>query len=295
MKPPFSYYGGKQRIASKICQLLPPHAVYVEPFCGGAAVMFSKGIPPGNSDYYREVLNDTNKLVINFYLVLQDPLLAHQLIDRIEYTLYSKDEYDLAEKICKQPIADMVDSAWAWFCNIQMSFGNVTNSGWGRGVFGRNLAVTFYNKRSALKPITDRMQSCHIESINALDCIKKWDSPQTLFYCDPPYPNTDQGCYKGYTQDDFVALIDALYQIKGSAVLSCYDNVVVPSGWVKHEFQARMSSANGKSRTSESIKRVECVWIKPTTEQSREMLLKPMKKNKLWIDTRASEQLSFLD
>lgn len=40
-----SYYGGKQRLASKIIQYIPPHTVYVEPFCGGCAVMFKKGLP----------------------------------------------------------------------------------------------------------------------------------------------------------------------------------------------------------------------------------------------------------
>ena len=46
MRTPISYYGGKQRMASKIVALMPPHTVYVEPFFGGGAVFFAKPVPP---------------------------------------------------------------------------------------------------------------------------------------------------------------------------------------------------------------------------------------------------------
>lgn len=49
-----SYYGGKQRLASKIIELIPKHVTYVEPFAGGAAIFFNKPlVKRGNN--YREV------------------------------------------------------------------------------------------------------------------------------------------------------------------------------------------------------------------------------------------------
>ncbi len=42
MKTPLSYYGGKQQLASKIVSLIPTHKIYVEPFIGGAALMFCR-------------------------------------------------------------------------------------------------------------------------------------------------------------------------------------------------------------------------------------------------------------
>lgn len=72
MKPLLSYYGGKQRLVSKILPYIEaiPHTLYAEPFCGGAALLFAK--PKRivtNTDFYREAINDINKLVTNFYRV----------------------------------------------------------------------------------------------------------------------------------------------------------------------------------------------------------------------------------
>lgn len=42
MRTPISYYGGKQTMLKHILPLIPPHHIYTEAFCGGAAVLFAK-------------------------------------------------------------------------------------------------------------------------------------------------------------------------------------------------------------------------------------------------------------
>jgi DNA adenine methylase len=54
VKPPFTYYGSKGRMAPWIASLLPEHRLYFEPFAGSAAVLFAK--PPR----IHEVLNDVS-------------------------------------------------------------------------------------------------------------------------------------------------------------------------------------------------------------------------------------------
>ena len=65
MKTPITYYGGKQNMVSVILPLIPKHNLYCEPFLGGGAIFFSK--PKSNV----EVINDTNREVVNFYRVVQ--------------------------------------------------------------------------------------------------------------------------------------------------------------------------------------------------------------------------------
>ena len=113
MKPFFSYYGGKQRIASKIIPLIPKHTVYCEPFAGGASILFLKPYPETQTHNYREVINDLNCLVYNFYDQLRDnPVELQRLIN---CTGYCAKTYKKSVKICKQEqIINPLDSAWAF-------------------------------------------------------------------------------------------------------------------------------------------------------------------------------------
>ena len=65
MKTPITYYGGKQSMLSIILPMIPEHNLYCEPFFGDGAVFFTK--EPSKI----EVINDTNREVVNFYRVAQ--------------------------------------------------------------------------------------------------------------------------------------------------------------------------------------------------------------------------------
>ena len=72
IRRPFNYYGGKVRMAPKIIPYMPPHTVYVEPFCGAAAVLFRKGRPPIANTRYCEVINDLESTVVRIFRALRD-------------------------------------------------------------------------------------------------------------------------------------------------------------------------------------------------------------------------------
>lgn len=120
MKPALSYYGGKQLIADHIVALLPPHTGYVEPFCGGATILFKK---PKSMSHF-EVLNDLNDWVITFYRVMQDEHDAMRLKRMIDWTPHSKAEHTRAANILKNGSDDPVKTAWAVWVQCNMSFVN---------------------------------------------------------------------------------------------------------------------------------------------------------------------------
>jgi DNA adenine methylase len=267
MRPPISYYGGKQRMASKIVPLIPKHTVYVEPFAGGAAVMFAKPWPKvTNPDHYREVINDLDGRIINFYKQLRDN--GEGLIRRIQLTPYSEREHAEA-KTRMESEADPLERARFYYVNVMQSFTNRISGGWRRGVFGNNLAVTNLNKVAQLPEYLERMGGVHFSNQDALEVIRQWDSPQTFFYCDPPYPGTDQGHYEGYTIEDFANLVKALDNCQGSFILSNYEQPGIPIDWERFEFSAYSSASrkgkvgvdrSKKAERHEWRKRSEVVW-----------------------------------
>lgn len=279
MKPVISYYGGKLRQASNIVSLIPKHTVYVEPFAGGAAIFFAKPWPEvGNSNHYREYLNDTDERLINFYRVLQTPKKREALIERLSLTLFSEAEYAKAKDL---ESGSDVDRAWAYYVNIQQSFTNKLNGGWGRTVYSANQQATWANKVSRLPEYLDRMSSVGVTCDDALTIIQQLDSPQTFFYCDPPYPGTDQGHYEGYTVEDFQALVKTLNQCQGSFILSNYEQprVTMPDDWERFEFETTASSRGRKGydrsqkrdESDQNRQRTEVVWrrfnrVKPRPE-----------------------------
>ena len=269
IKPLVSYYGGKQKIASKILSYFPKHAVYVEPFCGGAALLFSKPVlNTGTSSDYRECINDINNHLITLYRVAK--LNGDELIKMIESTPYSQSEWFRAKSILKNGASDL-EIAWATYIQCNCSFAAKIGSTWAISKCSKNCAYTWYNCKQRLKEQIDRLEKVHISCEDALKCIDRWDSPHTLFYCDPPYPSTEQGHYKGYTQTDFETLLNKLSTIKGSFILSCYPNDAVPKEWKKIEFNTIMSVSRDKSIPKE---RIDCIWIKESTQIPRKKILK---------------------
>jgi len=244
-KTPISYYGGKQKLLSTILTKIPDHTLYCEPFLGGAAIFFGK--EPSKV----EVINDTNKELINFYRVCKEKFLELQSLVRI--TLHSRSAHKDAVTINANPhLFDDVRRAWAVWVLSSQSFCAMLDGTWGYDKSKRTTTNKISNKREQFtEDLAIRLQDAQIECADALYIIQSRDNPESFFYCDPPYFNSDCGHYDGYSIDDFEALLKTLSGIKGKFLLSSYPSPILmkfakANGWHQWSFESGVS-VNNKS------------------------------------------------
>ena len=140
-------------------------------------------------------------------------------------------------------------------------------------MFGNNSAAAWCGKVGALGKYFKRLEKVFISCDDALKVIKQWDSPQTFFYCDPPYLGADQGHYSGYSVGDFQNLIDTLNSCEGSFLVSCYNcDVSIPEDWEKFEFSAYSSAK--KNSNKQTGARTEVVYSRFNRVRPRDEIVK---------------------
>lgn len=217
---PITYYGGKQYLAKIIAPIvnMAKASCYVEPFCGGAAVLFAI------DKHQVEAINDHNNNVHAFWNSLKNK--PNELIDLCEKrALYSERFYHLAKGIVKKNsgITDDIERGWAFFYLSRTSFGSNMGSGlsWDTK---RNVTGRLTNRIATLNIVANRISQVCIHEQDALEIINKYDREQTIFYIDPPYVGANQGCYSGYKKENLLELMERLRDLEGFFVLSGYSS-----------------------------------------------------------------------
>lgn len=240
LRTPITYYGGKQKLLSEILPLIPKHKLYCEPFVGGAAVFFGKE----PSDL--EVINDTNKELINFYQVCKNRF--HDLQALVKVTLHSRLLHDDAWSVYNKPhLHDEIRRAWAVWVLSTQSFSAKLDGSWGFDKAKKSTSLKIHNRREQFnEELAIRLQTAQIECADALYIIKSRDAVETFFYVDPPYYNSNMGHYDGYSEADFEELLLTLANIKGKFILSSYPSELLKkytkeNAWKTKEIEQRVN------------------------------------------------------
>jgi len=251
------YAGGKGHLARKHLELIPPHKCYVEVFGGMATLLFNKR--PSEVEVYNDVWGE----VVNFFRVLRDDEKWKILQEKLLLTPYSREEFEFCRDSTNSGIDD-IERARRFYVKIGQSFGGKM------GVFGYgplvNISKSFFNKIEMFGFFHKRLTNVNIENLDFEELIRKYDTPDTFFYCDPPYVEHNAGVdFLGMGLEDHKRLVDVLLSIRGKALLCGYDNdvyrVLGDNGWRKLEIVIPTAITNPKQTGRVRKLRSEYVWF----------------------------------
>jgi DNA adenine methylase len=260
LKSPVNRFGGKYYLRDFLVQHIPQHTLYCEPFCGAGHLLFSKA--PSQV----EILNDIDSHLIDFFKVIKDHEKKQKLIEILEYMPYSRSLWQELRLHWKQGIipGDPVEASAQWlYLNKTCFSGDQKRGGFAvPSITGRNPIQSFRNAIEGLEDIAGRLRNVCVENLPYDECIKRYDSENTLFYCDPPYLNAEHYYGKdSFSQDDHRALAEILHGIKGKAMVSHYQNSLYDElykGW--HRYEHESFKGSHKSTGEVKPKTVEILY-----------------------------------
>ena len=258
----FGWYGGKFSHLDWLLPLLPKCHHYCEPFAGSGAVLLNRVPSPV------ETYNDIDGEVVNFFRVLRDR--HEELIRAITLTPFSREEYHRAIYATQNGI-DAVERARRFYIKArQTRTGLAQTASLGRWATCKNTsragmsgAVSrWLGGVNALEDIAQRLLRVQIDNRPAMDVIRLYDSPQTLFYCDPPYLHATRGDVKAYRFEmdedqhrEFAACVNAC---KGRVAVSGYAHPLMDTLFKRKKWHETL----GHRKTIHSTKgtRQEVLW-----------------------------------
>lgn len=259
-RPIGRWHGGKFKLGPWVVSQLPHHQRYVEPFGGMASVLLLK---PRS---FAEIYNDLDGDVVNLFRVLRDQSLSKQLQRAVSLTPYSREEFGQAY----EPTDDMVERARRLLVRSHMGHGSDAATGHHKGGFRSNVSRRWTipshdwaNYAPLIRQFCERLRGVVVERDTAEKVIDRYDSPQTLFYIDPPYvmdTRSEQAHrtapYRHELNDaEHVALLGTLKTVKGMVVISGYDSSLYQSA-IGNWKQIRKETRDGVNNA-----KTEVLWL----------------------------------
>lgn len=253
----FGWYGGKYSHLDWLLPLLPPCHHYCEPFGGSAAVLLNRDPSPV------ETYNDLDGEVVNFFRVLRDD--PERLIRAIGLTPFSREEFALACEL--DPTLDPLERARRFYVRArQVRSGLAQSATLGRWANCKNtsragmagVVSRWLGAVEDLPEIAARLLRVQIENRPAIEVIRLYDSPQTLFYCDPPYVHETRGDANAYAYEmsdaEHRELAEVLNHVQGLVAISGYECDLMnalypPPKWLKHVAPPRTIHTTKDERT----------------------------------------------
>lgn len=258
---PFGWYGGKFSHLDWLLPLLPDCHHYCEPFAGSGAVLLNREPSPV------ETFNDLDGEVVHFFRILRED--KERLLEAIGLTPFAREEFAIACEV--SPDLPPLERARRFYIRArQVRTGLAQTATIGRwanckntsragmsGVISRWLGAV-----KDLPAVALRLLRVQIENRPAVDVIRLYDSPTTLFYCDPPYVHSTRGDAKAYgfemTDAQHHELAKVLNSVHGMVAFSNYQAGILDELYPAPKWHKTISPARTNHSTKDT--RVEILW-----------------------------------
>jgi len=273
------WYGGKFSHLGWLLPLLPKAHHYCEPFGGSAAVLLNREPSPV------ETYNDIDGDVVTFFRVLRDQ--PEELIKKLYLTPFSREEFKRAFEQRRNKDLPDVERARLFFIRaeqVRIGLAQTSTPGrwaWCRLTSRRGMAGAvsrWLNRIETLWAVAERLRRVQIENRDAIEVIKQYDTPQTLFYLDPPYPHEARGDVHAYgyemTEEEHEKLSEVLHSIKGKAAISGYSSPLAErlyNDWNRIDAPPKIAHSNKKPRR-------ESLWVNYGLEEIGERTIKQLER-----------------
>ena len=262
----FGWYGGKFSHLGWLLPLLPQTKHFCEPYGGSAAVIINRVPSPV------ETYNDIDGEVVNFFQVLRSQ--KDELVEAIGLTPFSRKEFELAISDSSEGISSLERARRFYIRARQVRTGlaqTASNGRWAHCLLTSRAGMAGAVSRwlgavDDLPLIAQRLLRVQIENDNAVSVIKRYDSPETLFYCDPPYPHESRGDDKAYlyemSNEEHATLAEVLHHVEGKVALSGYHCNLLDN------FYGDWDYIEGPKKLVHSVKkeRTEVLWVNYSIE-----------------------------
>jgi DNA adenine methylase len=219
VRSPLKMIGGKAAAAERIVQAFPDPAQYTTfvEVCGGAAHVLMAKPTYGHIEIY----NDLSNNLVTFWEQIQ--CHADIMQQRLDTMLYSrKIYYTYYRSLFDGTALDPLERAIRYFYVLRS-----TGTGWVRrspvGWNHRGQSVqAFHSAVDLFQAVQERFRLVAVDNRDVLATIKRYDSPKTLLYCDPPYVGAEH--YYDASKDGFPheELASVLNTAKSHVALSYY-------------------------------------------------------------------------
>lgn len=248
-----SYIGGKSKIGKWIVPFIPKDIeTYVEPFSGMYWVYFNMDLKQ-YPNLKTIVYNDFNPLNHNLFNCIKNPTELLRAINSIECQKFGiedtpphlkeqfvKFQTEIFNEGFKVNNCDYETAAKYVYILTQVFSGSKPETSSYIDLKGKYKSkyLTFRDKLSKPEWVEHFIRITDVENMDFEDVIKKYDSPTSYFYTDPPYWKTEN-YYSNhdFDRDDHERLANVLKGIQGKFSLSYYDFPILSEWFPKDQYK----------------------------------------------------------